>query len=452
MVPGLFRRLGGFGQHMTARDTQLVALSELVSDKTGILRRMHRRATSADEPPIPIIYDAMLSNFDFKKGSDLERGACGKGLTETSAQIGAIGEAVEHYCASHARTRLARRAKSGDLDRAIPPTDFVLYSEAQYARVGFRYARWTPDVEIAWFQVRELGTDALVWVPAGLVYLNFTGQKPADFLCPPTSSGSAAGPDLNYAILRGLLEIVERDAFTITWMNRLPVPELDYSGLGGPCGIVRDHYARNGVQARAFLLATDLPVYAVMAIGVDRTGKGPAAVVGLGCDLDAEIALRKALFEVCQVRPAERKKFLSGDAEKATSYSDVHTLDEHALYFVRQDHLHELDFLLESSSSVRVSTLPDLGSGSVEGDLEKMRVALTGIGSRALYVDVTTPDLDEFPIRVVRTLATHLQPIAFGHDEQRLGGQRLYELPQRLGYGTEVRTERGLNPCPHPIA
>jgi ribosomal protein S12 methylthiotransferase accessory factor len=88
----------------------------------------------------------------------------------------------------------------------------------------------------------------------------------------------------------------------------------------------------------------------------------------------------------------------------------------------------------------------------VEGDIEKMRVALTGIGSRALYVDVTTPDLDEFPIRVVRTLATHLQPIAFGHDEQRLGGRRLYELPQRLGYGTEVRTERGLNPCPHPIA
>jgi ribosomal protein S12 methylthiotransferase accessory factor YcaO len=116
---------------MTALDTQLVTLSELVSPKTGILRRMHRRATSADEPPIPIIYDAMLSNFDFKKGSELERGACGKGLTETSAQIGAIGEAVEHYCASHARTRLVRRAKIGDLDRAIPPPDFVLYSEAQ---------------------------------------------------------------------------------------------------------------------------------------------------------------------------------------------------------------------------------------------------------------------------------------------------------------------------------
>ena len=110
---------------MIAHDTQLVALAELVSPKTGILRRMHRRATSADEPPIPIIYDAMLSNFDFKKGSELERGACGKGLTETSAQIGAIGEAVERYCASHrADASGTANPKIGDLDRAIPPPSF----------------------------------------------------------------------------------------------------------------------------------------------------------------------------------------------------------------------------------------------------------------------------------------------------------------------------------------
>ncbi|MFL6452367.1 MAG: YcaO-like family protein [Bryobacteraceae bacterium] len=433
-------------------DAQLAVLSGLLSPKTGVIRRMHRRATSADEPPIPIIYDAMLSNFDFKRGTDLERGACGKGLTETAARAGAIGEAVEHYCASHARTRLARRARIVDLDRAIPPTDFVLYSEAQYASPGFRYKRWTPETEIAWFQVRELPEDKPVWVPAGLIYLNFAGQHATDVLCPPTSSGSAAGPDLKWAVLRGLLEIAERDAFVITWMNRLNAPSLDYSRLGGACGLIRDHYARYGVEARAFLLATDLPVYAVMAIGVDRTGKGPAAVVGLGCDLDPEIALRKALFEVCQVRPAERKKFVSGDADKTDAYSDVHTLDEHALYFVRQDHLHELDFLLENSKSVPVDELPDLGTGSVEGDLAKIGAALASIGSRALYIDVTTPDLNDFPIRVVRTLATHLQPIAFGHNEQRLGGRRLYELPAKLGYGTGIRAEAELNPCPHPIA
>ena len=78
--------------------------------------------------------------------------------------------------------------------------------------------------------------------------------------------------------------------------------------------------------------------------------------------------------------------------------------------------------------------------------------ALRDIGSRVLYCEVTTPDLKDFPIRVVRALATHLQPIAFGHDQQRLGGSRLYELPQKLGYTAARRTEADLNPCPHPLA
>ena len=334
---------------MTAAAAQLQSLAGLVSSKAGIIRRMHRRIASADEPPIPIIYDSLLSNFDFRNGKELERGACGKGLTETAAQIGAIGEAIEHYCASHARVRLVRRARFNDLDNAIAPSDFVLYSETQYDRPGFRHVRWKPDSEIGWLEVRELPGHTAVWIPSGLVYLNFSGQQEQDFLCPPTSSGSAAGRDLEHAILSGLLETAERDAFVITWMNRLPVPVLDYSRLGGSCGIIRDYYARYGVEARAFLLATDLPLYAVMAIGLDHSPGGPAAVVGLGCALEAETALRRALFEICQVRPTERKKFAAGDAAKINAYSDVHTLEEHALYFTRHDHLHELEFLLSTT-------------------------------------------------------------------------------------------------------
>ena len=437
---------------MTAAAVQLQSLSGLVSSKAGIIRRMHRRIAGADEPPIPIIYDSLLSNFDFRTGKELERGACGKGLTETAAQIGAIGEAIEHYCASHARVRLVRRARFNDLDNAIAPPDFVLYSDTQYDRPGFRHVRWKPASEIGWLEVRELPGNTAVWIPSGLVYLNFSGQQEQDFLCPPTSSGSAAGPDLEHAILSGLLETAERDAFVITWMNRLPVPALDYSRLAGSCGIIRDYYARYGVEARAFLLATDLPLYAVMAIGLDHSPGGPAAVVGLGCALEPETALRRALFEICQVRPTERKKFATGDAAKINAYSDVHTLEEHALYFTRHDHLHELEFLLSTPTTVNIEDLPDRSTGSVQGDLDYVTGALRDIGSRVVYCEVTTPDLKDFPIRVVRSLATHLQPIAFGHDQQRLGGRRLYELPQKLGYTAERRTEADLNPCPHPLA
>jgi ribosomal protein S12 methylthiotransferase accessory factor len=67
-------------------------------------------------------------------------------------------------------------------------------------------------------------------------------------------------------------------------------------------------------------------------------------------------------------------------------------------------------------------------------------------------VDLTTADVRPYGIHVVRTLATGLQPIHFGHGEERLGGQRLFDLPRLLGYMSETRGERDLNPCPHPLA
>jgi ribosomal protein S12 methylthiotransferase accessory factor len=431
---------------------QLAALTPLVSAKTGIIRRMQRRLNGADEPPLPIIYESLLSQFDFKTGDDMERGACGKGLTDGAAQLGAIGEAVEHYCAAHVRLRRIRRARIAELADAIAPPEFVLYSDKQYTRPDFRYPRWDADSELGWLEAVELPVRSPVWVPASLVFLNFAGQQPQDHLTPPTSSGTAAGADLDHALLSGVLEVIERDAFLVTWLNRLPVPALEFSIIGGACGTIRDHYARYGVETRAYLLATDVPVHAVMAIGLDRRGDGPAAVVGLGCAMSPEGALRRALFEVCQMHPTERHKFSTGDAARLDRYADVHTLDEHALYFTRHDHLGELAFLLEGKDAVRIDDLPDYSTGSVAGDLASIVRALHDVGSRTVYIELTTPDLQDFPIRVVRTLVTEFQPIAFGHDQQRLGGRRLYEVPRRLGYGTSLRTEQDLNPCPHPIA
>ena len=53
---------------------------------------------------------------------------------------------------------------------------------------------------------------------------------------------------------------------------------------------------------------------------------------------------------------------------------------------------------------------------------------------------------------IVRAVATGLQPIHFGHGEARLGGRRLYEVPQILGYTTRSTRADDLNPCPHPLA
>ena len=78
--------------------------------------------------------------------------------------------------------------------------------------------------------------------------------------------------------------------------------------------------------------------------------------------------------------------------------------------------------------------------------------ALTRLGRRTLCADVTTEDVAEYDLAVVRVLVTGLQPMHFGHGEACLGGKPLFELPWRMNLAAGPRTGRDLNPCPHPLA
>lgn len=430
-------------------------LLDLVSPRTGIVRDLVQITRSVDEPVPPILYQATLSNFDFKKGKAIERAAAGKGLTHADAIGGALGEAVERYCASHLDPRRLRRVRAAALSSAfIAPEECVLYSQAQYARADFPYPKPGPESEIDWISGRQLPDESEVAVPASLAFLYGAGAQGPDFFCPPTSNGLAAGQGLAAAIQSGLCELVERDAFLITWMNRLGAPEVDLVELGGAARSIHDHYARFGLETRVFDVTTDVPVPAMMAVSVDRSGRSPAAVVGLGCHLDARTAVLKALFEVCQVRPGEARRAEETRAagKHLSSYREVLTLEDHSGFFAPLGRLGEFAFLLESGRRRRAADLPNRATGSRESDLNLTVDALTRAGCRVAYVDLTTDDVSGLGVRVVRTLATGLQPIHFGHGEERLGGRRLFEVPRALAYGAAVRTEADLNPCPHPLA
>jgi ribosomal protein S12 methylthiotransferase accessory factor len=434
------------------RNPQIARLLELVSPRTGIIRSLSRAARGIEEPSPPILYHALLSNFDFKKAESQARAAAGKGLTDDDAIGGAVGEAIERYCAAHPALASIHRARFADLDApAISPPECVLYSAAQHARPGFPHPEWKRDLEIGWLRVKELPSDREILAPAFLIYSNYFGPNGEDSYCEPTSNGLAAGPDLHTAILSGLCELAERDAFLVNWMNRLPAPEVDCED--GVASDICAHYRRFGVETRVFNVTTDLPMYAMMAVSLSEPGRGPSALVALGCHLDPRIAVRKALFEICQIRPGETRRFFEDRAgQQLHSYSNIKTLQDHSAYLTLPERRNELSFLLENGRRQQLQGLPNRASGDIARDLETAVDGLVRAGCRVAYADLTTPDVKPFDICVVRTLATGLQPIHFGFGEERLGGRRLFEMPRTMGYASEAATEATLNPCPHPLA
>jgi ribosomal protein S12 methylthiotransferase accessory factor len=436
-------------------DASTQRLLELVSPKVGIIRSLSQIVTGADEPTPPIIYQATLSHFDYRKGAIGERMNAGKGLTENDAVRGAIGEAIEHYCASQVNPQVNFIAPWASVESAggVAPPECVLYSETQYARKNFPYRRWSPQDEVMWTPMRELPDRREACAPATLVYLSSPSPRPEDFFTISNSNGLAAGPSLEFAVLHGLYELIERDGFLLTWMNKLPVPEVTFSASDELAYSIRSHYARYGTEIRVFNISTDLPVYAMMGVALDKTGTGPAVVTGLGCHLNPSVALTKAVLEVCQVHPGEVQRYhREPPAMRLKSYEDVHTLEDHSAFLSIPERLGEFSFLLGNGRRQSLSELKDNSQGSVEADLDFCVSHLVEAGCRVLYADLTTPDVVDYGLSVVRTFATGLQPMHFGYGEERLGGKRLFEIARILGYATETRGESELNPCPHPLA
>jgi ribosomal protein S12 methylthiotransferase accessory factor len=425
-------------------------LRELVDPRVGILRSCARVAKDWREPPVPIVFGAVLSHFDFRR-APCERATSGKGLTESDAERGAIVEALERYCAAQRRPGSLVSGAASSRAPAIEPGELVLYSERQYRSSGFRYRRPCARSELTWVRGTRLDSGEEVLVPAALVYLNFVGMGGSEFLTATTTSGLAGGTDLPAAVLRGLYELVERDAFVITWLARLPVPRIDVSAATGVAAEIGRSYARVGIETLAFDLTNDLELPVVMALAIARDGSLPAAAVGLGCDLDPAVAIDRAFMEVVQVRTGLVPRFRQAPAPIAR-HEEVRTLEDHATFAANPDNLHELDFLLAPGTPRSMGDLVDLSQGSVEANLSHCRERLEAAGCTVAFVDLTLPDLEPFGIRIVRAIATGLQPIHFGFGEERLGGRRPYTVPRLLGYVNRELTEADLNPCPHPLA
>ena len=134
------------------------------------------------------------------------------------------------------------------------------------------------------------------------------------------------------------------------------------------------------------------------------------------------------------------------------TYQDVITMEDHALFHALPAQRAEFDFLAMSGEEVELNALENRSTGTQEGDLGKMVDTASDSGVRVAYVDITPDDIAPLGPRVVRVLASKLQPISFGVGQVHRGGDRLYHAPVSWGVRPTPLSEGELNSCPHPLA
>jgi ribosomal protein S12 methylthiotransferase accessory factor len=425
----------------------LSAIPSLVDAHTGIVTQLAEVPRDTSEPPLPLVFRAQLANHRFVgKDDDPESVTSGKGMTKQAAQLSAVGEAIERYGATPWDPGRIRRAAAADLDQPyISPDDLVTYADNQYDQLP--YARWDVDTVMDWVEGRRLTDNDRVLVPALGTYLDYPVPHRDEFFFPATSNGLAAGPTLADAILGGLLELIERDAFLLAWFGRRPGTAVDASQSDDPDTVaIARSYARRGVELFLIHPPSDTPASVCIAIGVDhRSGPDrPAAVVGLGADLNPRRARQRAALEVGQIRPALRSRMRDPAVQQRLRViladpNQVSGLDDHDLLYADPQSLRQLHHWLTAPTIDADRTAPP-----PDNPVERLALivdALAEVGVGVCYVNLTPPDLTRLGFSVVRVHGPGLQPIHFGANEARLAGPRL------TGLGGAA-----LNTFPHPLA
>lgn len=367
------------------------------------------------------------------------------------AMAKAIGEAVERYCAAMHDTQTF---PSASFDSApfpcVPPGEFALYSREQYAQAGFPYIPFAHNTQVRWAPAYDLTSGQACHVPASIVVLScryVNGEQP---IAQSVSTGLACHVHPNHAAVSAICEVIERDAFTITWQARMARPQIAVQTLSDRNQDLVRRFERTGAVVTLLHLAMDHGVPTILAVLRHQAEDAPPLVFAAATALDPEQALRKSLEELSHTRVfAQWARNHLPRIVPGPCYENVVTLHDHGNLYCDPLNRPLTDFLF-APREIDFHEIANLSTGDPDRDLQVLHERIRAVGHRLLLADVTSDDVRGLGLSVIRAVIPGFHPLFFGHRLRALGGTRLWKIPQQLGF-KGLTPDGGDNPAPHPF-
>ena len=420
-------------------------VDSLVDERIGILRYVKEARSQAGAPAFFHFYSRACDTGAFSLQHNFAETG-GASAHRPVAMAKAIGEAVERYCAAiYSKEEFFFETYESAPFRCVAPEEFALYSPAQYEQPDFPYVPFSKTTPIRWTEASDARSGEIWHVPASMVYLpyfyNIEGGEPP--VSQSISTGLACHCSESEAAVSALCEVVERDAFTITWQAKLAAPPIRLSSLSEQNRDLVKRFECTGSTIRIMNITLDHGIPTILSILMHPLYEAPAFVFAASAHLNPEIAVRKSLEELAHTRRLAVE--LKHEKNPPTMKQNVHV----KLY---TDHANRsaVDFLLASQSCTEFQELRDLSSGNPDQDLAMLSRQISNAGHRPLLSNVTTQDIRDLGLFVMRAVIPGFHPLFMGHHIRALGGWRLWNVPRKLGY-KGITKETGDNPAPHPF-
>jgi ribosomal protein S12 methylthiotransferase accessory factor len=394
------------------------------------------------------------------RGGQVE-GGYGRTRDYLSSELTAVLEAIERYGGGRpgGRRTTVRASYREIADQAVDPRTLGLHADDVYRQPGFRFRPFDPNTPYRWVWGHSFARQAPVLVPESYAYYRMHHADPAG---PPfvyeISNGCALGSCLEEAILYGLLEVAERDAFLMTWYARMSVPRIDLGSARDRTVplIAEAMSAGTGYRVMAFdtTLEQGVPCVWAMAVNPDDDGR-PAVVCSAGSHLDPERAVENALSELGPILSDLVRRY-PGQRDVAAAMAEdpaqVVVMSDHALLYGNPGAARRLDFLTGATATRRFDELPaGFRHDDLRADLEELVGRYLATGMDVVVVDQTAPEHRAGGFACVKVIVPGALPMTFGHAHRRTGLPRLSTVPHRLGHRAAPLRPGDVNPHPHPF-
>lgn len=430
----------------TAAHETILLSKRLVDAETGVIKMLYEAPLAPDAARI-FGCAALCSDqraIGFPSDSEISGSTS---LCRDGAIVGAIGEAIERYCAAYTpHEKILHYPYAAVAGDAIEPGSLTLYDAQQEAGVAAGYHAPHHDEAIGWVEGWSLTEGRSVLVPAFCVYQPYTSAFDEPPVVQMVTTGLACGATIEEAILAGLCEVVERDAAMLLWLQSRRVPSLSMTSEL-PVGVA-EAVRRFGASARYVHLldaTSDIRIPTYVAVWDGPIARHSGAVFSSCAKPGAEAAAVGAITELAQCL-MWAASLIDGETRLPDPKADdFHAIEQHVLWPLRPDARPAWEFALASERRATFDPGASAPVRDVLETLENMVERVRAAGLQAVAVNVTSPDIAEVGLHVVRVVIPHAQPLFFGRDLHRIS-TRARNLP----YADRAATAMNLHPHPYP--
>lgn len=326
----------------------------------------------------------------------------GKGITKDHAKASAMMEGFERYSAERKDYDEVIIANTDEMDcEYIDPKSLNLPKDLEKADISQKPLEWSV--------AHDLISDKDYYVPTNAVFHPYTHENNVESLFKSNTNGLASGNILEEAVLHGIFEVIERDAWSIFELTHKNYAQIDIDSIESDViNETLDKFESEGIKIKLMDFTADINVPTIAASADDTVTRDAGLLtLGIGTHLDPEVAILRALTEVAQSRATQingaREDTVRADFAREAGYERMKRINK---FYFRQE-----------ENQIKLSDIENKSTSSITKDIEIVKDELVANDIKhVLYVDLTRPELD---VNVVRVIIPEMELYAI--DSQRAG-------------------------------